>query len=574
MERFIKRCMTVKKLRLILITGASIIILFFTFSFVDSDFKILKNLDIYYTLFRELNLYYVDNTDPEKLVKTSIDAMLESLDPYTVFIPESEQDDYKFLTTGEYGGIGALIRKTNDYFTISELWENSPAYKAGIKVGDIILEINGVQISRKNNSEINDMLKGEPKTNIELTLEHPDQYKIYKVILARERISINNVPYFGMVTETIGYIKQTNFTTDAHIEVRNALIQLKARGAKAIILDLRGNPGGLLVEAIGVTNLFVEKGQEIVHTKGKVKQWDNTYKTKSQPLDAEIPLTILVNRTSASAAEIVAGSLQDLDRAVIIGNRTFGKGLVQTTRPLSYNTQLKVTTAKYYTPSGRCIQALDYTHRESDGSVGYIPDSLISEFSTKIGRKVYDGGGIMPDIVIRNEPLSKITINLYARSYIFNFVTQYVLKHDSIGSISHFKISDGDYEQFVGFLTDKKFDYQTDTEEAFIKLSNTASQEKYLEEAKEEFKALAKKLTHDKVKDLTKYKEEISELLKEEIISRYYFQHGRIESSLSTDTHVIKAIEVLSSKQLYTGILDGTFKTIFADTRKGKNQND
>src|ERR1035437_7849483 len=298
MKKFIKRCMAVKKFRLILITGASIVILFFTFSFVDSDFKILKNLDIYYTLFRELNLYYVDNTDPEKLVKTSIDAMLESLDPYTVFIPESEQDDYKFLTTGEYGGIGALIRKTNDYFTISELWENSPAYKAGIKVGDIILEINGVQVSRKSNGEINDMLKGEPKTNIEFTLEHPGRYKTYKVLLARERISINNVPYFGMVTENMGYIKQTNFTTDAHIEVRNALMQLKARGAKAIILDLRGNPGGLLVEAIGVTNLFVEKGQEIVHTKGKVKQWDNNYKTKSQPLDAEIPLTILVNRTS------------------------------------------------------------------------------------------------------------------------------------------------------------------------------------------------------------------------------------------------------------------------------------
>jgi carboxyl-terminal processing protease len=574
MKRFIKRCIAVKKLRLILITGATIITLLFTYSFVDSDFKILKNLDIYYTLFRELNLYYVDNTDPEKLVKTSIDAMLESLDPYTVFIPESEQDDYKFLTTGEYGGIGALIRKNNDYFTISEIWENSPAYKAGIKVGDVILDVNGIPVSRKTNSEINELLKGEPKTEIELTLEHPGQFKTFKVLLVRERISISNVPYYGMVTETVGYIKQTNFTNDAHIEVRNALMQLKARGAKGIILDLRGNPGGLLVEAVGVTNLFVEKGQEIVHTKGKVKQWDNIYKTKNQPFDAEIPLTILVNRSSASAAEIVAGSLQDLDRAVIIGNRTFGKGLVQTTRPLSYNTQLKVTTAKYYTPSGRCIQALDYAHREPDGSVGYIPDSLISEFSTKIGRKVYDGGGIMPDIMIRNEPLSKITINLYARSYIFNFATNFTLTHDSIFPIPVFKITDADYENFVTYLTDKKFDYQTETEEAFIKLSNTASQEKYLEEAKDEFKALAKKLTHDKMKDLAKYKEEISELLKEEIVSRYYFQRGRIETSLSTDTHVIKAIEVLSSKQLYTGILDGTFKTIFADTRKGKNQND
>ncbi len=572
MRKYVKQLVG-KKLRLIVITGVSAISIFIFLSFVDSDFKILKNLDIYYTLFRELNLYYVDKTDPEKLVKTSIDAMLESLDPYTVYIPESQLDDYKFLTTGQYGGIGVLIRKTNDYITITEIYENSPAQKAGIKVGDIIHEINNNPIYQKNNSEISEMLKGDPKTEIELTLERPGQNKLIKLFLLREKISVNNVSYSGIVNNNVGYIKQTNFTNDAHIEVKNAFLKLKEQGAQSIILDLRGNPGGLLIEAVNIANLFVEKGRVIVHTKGKVKQWDNTYKTKNQAIDTQIPLVILVNRSSASAAEIVAGSLQDLDRAVIIGNRTFGKGLVQTTRPLSYNTQLKVTTAKYYTPSGRCIQALDYTHREPDGSVGYIPDSLISEFSTKNGRKVYDGGGILPDIMIKNEALSKITINLYARNYIFNYATEYTIRHDSISPAAQFKLSDDDYTDFIKYLKDKNFDYQTDTEEAFIKLSNTASQEKYIEGAKDEFKALAKKLSHDKLKDLETFKDEISELLMEEIINRYYFQQGRIEISLFTDTHVNKAIEVLNNKQLYSGILNGTYKTIFADTKKGKNQN-
>jgi carboxyl-terminal processing protease len=563
----------VGKVRWILITGVSIIFLFSLVSFGDSDFKILKNLDIYYTLFRELNLYYVDKTDPEKLVKTSIDAMLQSLDPYTVFIPESEIDDYKFLTTGEYGGIGIMVRKINDYIVISEVHENSPAYNANIKVGDIIREIDNNSISRKSNFEISDMLKGNPKTDVELTLERPGESKLIKKVLTREKISISNVTYSGMVNDKTGYIKISNFTNDASLEVKNALLTLKGLGAQSIILDLRGNPGGLLIEAVNISNLFIEKGKEIVQTKGKVKLWDNIYKTKNQPVDSDIPLVVLVNRVSASAAEIVAGSLQDMDRAVIIGTRTFGKGLVQTTRPLSYNTQLKITTAKYYTPSGRCIQALDYSNREPDGSVGYIPDSLINEFQTKNGRKVYDGGGIMPDVVIKNETLSKIALNLYARNYIFNYATEFALKHDSITSPSQFKLSDQDYKDFIAYLDKKNFDYQTETEDAFIKLSTIASQEQYLEGAKDEFKALARKLTHDKLADLQTYKDEITELLREEIVSRFYFQKGRIEISLFTDTHVIKAIEVLNNTKLYTGILDGSYKTAFADSKKGKNPN-
>jgi len=561
------------KLRLGVITCVSVISFLCLFSFVDNDFKITKNFDIFFTLFRELSLYYVDDTDPDKLIKVGIDAMLESLDPYTVYIPESEIDDYKFLTTGQYGGIGALLRKNVNNIVISEPYENYPAQKAGIKAGDIVHEINGKQIYQKSISEISEMLKGNPKSEIELTLQRPGGHKTFKKILLREKISVNNVPYFGMVTHNIGYIKLTNFTSDAHIEVKSALLKLREKGAQAIILDLRGNPGGLLIEAVNTANLFVDKGQEIVKTKGKVKQWDNTYKTKSSSIDNQIPLAVLVNKGSASAAEIVAGALQDIDRAVIIGQRTFGKGLVQTTRALSYNTQLKVTTAKYYIPSGRCIQALDYSHRDPDGSVGFIPDSLISEFSTKNGRKVYDGGGIVPDIFIKNESLSRLTLNLYSRSFIFNYATEFASKHDSIVPPSIFEFTNKDYENFVNYLKEKDFDYQTESEEAFIKLTNVAAQEKYLEQSKEEFRSLSHKIIHDKIKDLETYKEEVSELLKEEIISRYYYQHGRIEISLFTDTHVTKAIEVLYNKTLYAGILNGTYKPIIADTRKGKNQN-
>ena len=345
-----------RKYRLRIITISVITaFLFISYSFVDNDFKIVKYLDIYYTLFREVNLYYVDETDPEKLVKTSIDAMLESLDPYTVFIPESEMDDYKFMTTGQYGGIGAMIKKIGNTIVISELMENYPAEKAGIKPGDIIVDINGTSAYGKSISDISELLKGEPNSSIKITLVKPGETKPYKKELLREKIVLNNVPYFGMVGNKIGYIKLTNFTTGAHLEVKEALANLKEKGAIGIILDLRNNPGGLLVEAVDIANLFLEKDQEIVKTKGKVKQWDNSYKTKGIPLFGDIPLTVLVNKNTASASEIVAGSLQDLDRAVIIGQRTFGKGLVQSTRPLSYNTQLKVTTAKYYIPSGRCI---------------------------------------------------------------------------------------------------------------------------------------------------------------------------------------------------------------------------
>jgi carboxyl-terminal processing protease len=546
------------KPKILIISCVSVVVMFTTFSFVSDDFKLLKSLDIYYTLFRELNLYYVDETNPEKLVQTSIDAMLESLDPYTVFIPESEMEDYKFLTTGQYGGIGALVKKDDNYIVISEPYEGKPAYKAGIKAGDIVHEINGKSIYQKSMNEVGEMLKGDPNSPIELTLERPGQAKRFKKTLLREKITVNNVPYFGMASNHTGYIKLSNFTEDAHLEVKNALVTLKANGAQSIIIDLRSNPGGLLGEAIDIANLFVDKGQEIVHTRGKWKQWETTYKCQNQPIDTKIPIAILVNRNSASASEIVAGSLQDLDRAVIVGQRTFGKGLVQATRPLSYNTQLKVTTAKYYIPSGRCIQALDYTHREADGSVGHIPDSLIHEFQTKNKRKVFDGGGILPDVSLKPESLSRITYNLYARNFIFNYATTFANTHDSIPSPEKFSFSDENYASFVQYIKQNNFDYKTESEEALAKLKSVALKEKYIDSTSTELEALSQKITHDKLKDLKTYSEEIRELLEEEIVSRYYYQQGRIQISLQHDPEIKKAIEVLNDKKQYSDILSGT----------------
>lgn len=523
------------------------------------DFKIVKNLDIFYTLFRELNLFYVDETDPEDLIKEGIDGMLKSLDPYTTYIPESEMDDFKFMTTGQYGGIGALIRKDGEYTIISEPYEGFPADKAGLRAGDVIMEIDGKSIKGKQVQEVSDLLKGTPNTPLTLLIERPGVKEKVKVEVIREKITISSVPYYGMLDETTGYIRMTNFTQNVSKDVEEALLDLKKHhGAERLILDLRSNPGGLLIEAVNTANLFVEKGQEIVSTKGKVKNWDNVYKTRHEPVDTEIPLVVLVNRSSASASEIVAGALQDLDRAVVVGQRTFGKGLVQTTRPLSYNTQLKVTTAKYYIPSGRCIQALDYTHRNEDGSVGHIPDSLISEFTTRNGRKVYDGGGIRPDIDVEADQLSKIAISLYTKNLIFDYATLYAVEHDSITEPEAFELSDSQYRAFTEFLSDKEYDYETRSDENLKKLIESAKAEKYYAKAVEEFNALEKKLAHDKEKDLQTFSEEIKDLLEEEIVGRYYYQSGKVKAAIDDDPQVREAVNVLNNTDEYHAILEGT----------------
>lgn len=549
-----------KKWKIGFIIAAAAVTLGFI-SFDDENFQIAKNLDIYHTLFRELNLYYVDETDPADLVKTSIDKMLESLDPYTVYIPESQMEDYRFMTTGQYGGIGALIRNSDDFVIITEPYEGFPAFKAGIKAGDKIVEIDGKSVKGRNSKEISELLKGEPKTEIHLGIQRPGNEKVLEKVVVREKIKINSVPYSGMLNDSIGYIRLASFTEDCSKEVKEAFKEMKKNHAvKGLVFDLRGNPGGLLMEAVAVSNIFIPKGQDIVSTKGKVKQWNRTYQATSDAFDTEIPLAVLVNSGSASASEIVSGAIQDLDRGVVLGTRTFGKGLVQTTRDLSYNSKLKITTAKYYIPSGRCIQALDYSHRNEDGSVGRVPDSLISEFKTKGGRQVFDGGGIVPDIGVEPQTLSKIAISLYTKSLIFDFATLYQQTHETIPPVYEFKIDESIYREFVNFLADKDFDYTLESEQMISKLEEVVKREKYHTMVAEELNLLRKKLAHDKNKDLELFRTEISDLLREEIVSRYYYQTGRAQANISNDPLIVKALEVLSEQETYKKILSPSDK--------------
>jgi carboxyl-terminal processing protease len=425
-----------------------------------------------------------------------------------------------------------------------------------LKAGDTIISIDGKPMINLEITEISDHLKGKPNTSLDLVIRRYGHTAPIKKTLIREKITISNVPYYEMVDDHTGYIRLANFTTGAGQETKSALLELKENpGLEAVVLDLRDNPGGLLIEAVDVANLFIRQGQEIVSTKGRVKQWDQVYRTRFMPVDTTIRVAVLVSRGSASASEIVAGALQDLDRAVIIGQRTYGKGLVQTTRELSYNTRLKVTTAKYYIPSGRCIQALDYSNRNEDGSVGTIPDSLISEFHTHNGRIVYDGGGIQPDFSIDPQSFSQVTAALLTQSVIFDFATIYAARHDSISGIEDFKINEHLYDEFKSYISSRDFTYHTKSEESLDKLITTAKQEKYFELANEEFSALKKMLAHDNEKDLNHFSEEIKQLLKEEIVSRYYYQSGRMQAILEQDSELDKALEVFGQPNLYMTVL-------------------
>lgn len=556
-----------KRRKVTLTGGVLIFVSLFILAFSESnDFKLVKNIEIYTSLFRELNLYYVDETDPEKLITTSIDEMLKTLDPYTVYIPESELEDLQLLTTGEYGGIGSLIRASGEYAVISEVYQNFPADRANLKTGDLIVAVDGKSTRGLDITKISDLLKGLPGTQLEITVQRPGLDQPIVKTLVRKKIQIKSVPYYGMLDQNIGYIRLSNFTMGAGTEVKNALVSLKSKqDLNGLVLDLRGNPGGLLLEAVTVSNLFIPKGHEIVSTRGKVTEFDHRYVTTEAAIDTVIPIAVLVNRSSASSSEIVAGAIQDLDRGIIVGERTFGKGLVQTTRPLSYNSQLKVTTAKYYIPSGRCIQALDYSNRNEDGSVGTIPDSLIAEYTTSHGRPVYDGGGIVPDVQINPETVSQITVELYSRFLIFDFATQYAILHDSITPPDRFSISDEDYENFIQFIDSRKFDYNTQTENALKKLEELAKKEKYFDRSEEEFRLLTEKLTHDKYQDLETFRDEILELLKEEIAGRYYYQGGKIHASLSHDEQLLRASKVLMDQDQYYSILRITAPRIVAE---------
>src|SRR5688572_619466 len=518
-------------------------------------FDIAKNLDIFATLFKEVNTYYVDEVTPGKLVKTGIDAMLKSLDPYTNYISEDDIEDFRTQTTGQYGGIGAVVGKRDGKTIIQLPYEGMPAQKAGLLIGDEILKIDGIDITKKNNSDVTKLLKGQANTTVKLDIKRYGVDKPFEVVVTRDKIQIENVPYYGMVTNDIGYFQLSGFTNDAGREVRTAVLKLKEAGAKKIIFDLRDNPGGLLNEAVNISNLFVDKGKDIVSTKGKVTEWNKVYKALDDPLDTDIPLVILTSSRSASASEIVSGVMQDYDRAVLVGERTFGKGLVQATRPLSYNSQLKVTTAKYYIPSGRCIQEVDYSHRKEDGSLGKIPDSLRVAFKTSRGRTVYDGGGVAPDIEVKEKDYADISKTLGNKGYFFEYANKYRAEHPTIPAAKEFNLSEAEYQKFVAFLGKKDISYSTSVEQSIDDLVKKAQAEKHYDDVKAEIEQLRKKVSHNKANDLNRFKPEIKELLEQEIALRYYFQKGAIEASFDDDQDIITAMNVLNDPQKFNALL-------------------
>ena len=527
-----------------------------SFAFVSGYFEVSKNLDIFTSLFREVNIYYVDETKPGEMIEKAIDSMLEDLDPYTTYIPESDIEDFRFQTTGQYGGIGAMIRKKSDYVIIAEPYKGFPADKAGLRAGDKLLEIDGKSVKGKSTEDVSSVLKGQPGVEVNILIERPGTEKPIKKTLTREEVKVKSVPYKGMVDDGIAYVRLTRFTRNCASEVEEAILELtNENDVKGLVLDLRGNPGGLLNESVSLCNLFIDKNQEVVSTKGKIKDWEKSYKTMKEPLYKELPLAILINQSSASASEIVSGTIQDLDRGIILGKKSFGKGLVQQTRKLSYNSQLKVTVAKYYTPSGRCIQALDYTNKNEDGSVGKVADSLKTAFKTSNGRTVFDGGGVDPDIVIDQEVFPKIVGSLVSKQLIFDFATEFVLQNDSIEGPGVFKISDALYEDFVMFLSDKEYEYETNTEKKMAELIDKAEDE--YADFKEDLVVLQKKLQSYKEDDIHKYQSQVSELILSELMSRYYYQEGRVIASLADDNVLKEAILVLNDSDRYEAILSG-----------------
>lgn len=536
----------------VLIAASSLL----TVSFVNKNFEIAKNLDIFNTLFRELTIHYVDDINTAQLMKTGIDEMLASLDPYTNYIPESDIEDVRFMTTGQYGGIGALIMRRGDYIFISETYEGFPADNAGLLPGDKILEINGHSARDRNQEEVSTLLKGQPGTEVVLVFERGGHDEPLTKTLIREVVKIDNIPYYGMLDETTGYIKLTSFTQNAGREVKEAFNTLKnENNLQNIVLDLRGNGGGLLNEAVNITNIFVEKGNVVVKTKGKIEEKNMINRTLNNAIDENIPLVVLVDQGSASASEIVAGAIQDFDRGVIIGQRTFGKGLVQNVVPLSYNTQMKVTVAKYYIPSGRCIQAIDYAHRNEDGSVAAIPDSLKVAFETRNGRTVYDGGGIEPDIFIEPRTFNDVSISLITHFHIFEYANNFYRTHNEIAPADQFEITDEIYTDFVSFLDGKEYSYTTDSEHLATMLQEAAKDEKYIDIIAPELEAIIEKINQTKEDDLITFRDEISFLLKNEIVGRYYKQKGRVIASLSNDPEIDAAREVFRNHEQFKALL-------------------
>ncbi|MGN6395691.1 MAG: S41 family peptidase [Mucilaginibacter sp.] len=548
-----------------LLIGGILIIAAGAFSFKDDLFQLSKNLDVFASVYKEVNINYVDDINSTKMIKTGVDAMLDGLDPYTEFVPESEIEDYKLhYVSTQYGGIGAGIFVRNNKVYVSDVFQGFPAQKADIRPGDQMLKINDVPLDGKNNDQVSLLLKGAKGANIKLTMQREGDAKPAEKTLVRDEIRQPNVSYSGMVGGNMGYIKLDKFLENSAEEVTNALTAIEKNKPNGIILDLRSNGGGILQEAVKIVNLFVPKDVEVVSQKGKIKEKNFTYNTVSAPVEPNLPLVVLVNSHSASASEIVAGSLQDLDRAIIIGQRSYGKGLVQQTFNLPYNSLVKITIAKYFVPSGRCIQEIDYTHRKDDGSVVKVADSLIHEFKTKNGRSVYDGSGIYPDIFVKQERFANVTQALVGKLFIFDYANHYRDTHPAIAASGKFTLTDADYADFVKFLDGKNYSYTTTTEKVLASLKNEATKEKQFSEIQTEYDALKAKMMASKKNDLQLHKDEIKQVLENEIASRYYFEKGRYETNFKYDKELAEAVKVMQDKDKIAQILkgEGNYKTI------------
>ena len=553
MKRFLK----IRKVFLVLaiVLGTAAI---WGFASGDSrSFQLAKNIDIFNSIVKELDLFYVDSIDPNKTIREGIDAMLYSLDPYTNYFPEEDQSELEQMLKNSYGGIGSVITWNAKLkrSMIAEPYEGMPAAEVGLKPGDILLEIDGEDLLGKNNQEVSEMLRGQVGTSFKLKVQRPGQKKPMEFDIVRRSIQLPIIPYYGMLDNNVGYVSLSTFSGNPSKEFKQAFLDLKKQGITSLVIDLRNNGGGLLDEAVKIANYFLPRGETLVTTKGKLEQSSNMYKTLREPLDLDIPLAVLVNSVTASSSEILAGSLQDLDRAVIIGNRTFGKGLVQTTRPLPYGGTIKITTSKYYIPSGRCVQAIDYTHRNEDGSVGRIPDSLTTVFHTRAGRVVRDGGGVTPDIEVEAEKLPNILFYLVNDNLIFDYATDYCLKHPTVPQPEQFEVTDADYAEFKEKVKAADFKYDQQTEKILKSLKEMAEFEGYLDDASTEFDALEKKLQHNLERDLDHFSKEIKSMLAIEIIKRYYYQRGSIIQQLKDDPDLKEAIKILGDSLSYKKML-------------------